>query len=78
MTVFPMSSGPAYSQDRLRVGVRLDSFVVPQWQKSVLEEIQTGDDARVELIILNAAKPRASRCVRAFAWPGCYSAHISE
>jgi hypothetical protein len=41
----------------------LDSFVVPRWVFSVLEEIQNGDDARIERVILNGAKaaPRTLR-----------------
>jgi hypothetical protein len=47
---------PAHS-DRLRVGVLLDSFVVPKWIHSILEEIQNGDDGRIELVVLNTARP---------------------
>jgi hypothetical protein len=36
----------------------LDSFAVPQWIQSVIQEIQEGDDARVELVILNRTPPR--------------------
>jgi hypothetical protein len=36
----------------------LDSFVVPRWIQSVIDEIQAGDDARLELVILNRTPPR--------------------
>ena len=41
----------------LRVGVLLDSFTVPAWIFSILDEIQQSDDARIELVIVNAAAP---------------------
>lgn len=43
--------------DRLRVGVLLDSLTVPSWVQSLLKEIQRGENARIELIVLNAAMP---------------------
>src|SRR5690242_18243148 len=45
------------SPQPLRVGVLLDSFTVPAWIHSILEEIQQGEDARIELVIVNGAAP---------------------
>ena len=42
----------------LRVGLLLDSLTVPAWIYSIIEEIQHGGDARVELLIMNAAAPQ--------------------
>ncbi|HUK37278.1 MAG TPA: hypothetical protein VLV86_25355 [Vicinamibacterales bacterium] len=40
----------------LRVGVLLDSLTVPDWIYSILEEIQQGSDARIDLVVLNGAR----------------------
>jgi len=40
---------------RLRVGVLLDSYTVPQWVFSILDEIQLGSDAEIALTVLNTA-----------------------
>jgi hypothetical protein len=39
----------------LRVGVLLDSLVVPRWVHSILTNLQTSDYARIELVILNGS-----------------------
>src|SRR3954451_21810972 len=40
----------------LRIGLLLDSFVLPRWMVSIIEEIEAGDDARIALVIVNAAR----------------------
>jgi hypothetical protein len=46
------------ANERLRIGVMLDSQVVPAWVYAILEDIQQSDYGRVELVILNAAEVR--------------------
>jgi hypothetical protein len=47
----------------LRVGVLLDSLVVPRWIHSILTSLQTSDYARIELVIVNGGSDQAPTIV---------------
>ena len=56
----------------LRVGVLVDSLVVPKWMGRCIETIQRSDFARISLIVENAAAPPAAAAGLGVALYGLY------
>jgi hypothetical protein len=48
----------APTAEALRVGLWVDSFLLPRWQRRLIEEIQTSSWAHVVLVLPGAAPPR--------------------
>jgi hypothetical protein len=60
----PANRGP------LRIGILVDSLVVPQWVHSILAGLQASDYAEIHLVLVNASPPPPRRLRDRFAiWP---------
>ena len=46
-------------RDPLRIGLMLDSWTLPAWAASIVDQIQNSNFARIEMVILNAAEQPA-------------------